>query len=278
MYIHSFLLWSGTDVYISYRNVVLWLKKKITSFQISCGCFSQRRCHLPLTCFQVKYKEKFDKELKGKRPKYDLKESKIYQTLKDANTLASEVGALQLWHHTSTSVSVVSLGFVHFKHDLQSAANQAALCLLKPRAGEVQRRLEEDPQACFWHVGVFVHAARPEHQQTVQPGKTVQSWNLLISPLCARAPPSSLNVTELWVTSSHCSNQQHAADYWPPLGLIQLHHPNILILWPHLAVTILSPFDPLLTFFMLASFITLPLPFHFCFFPLVTTNLSLVTS
>ncbi|XP_048834928.1 nebulin isoform X16 [Brienomyrus brachyistius] len=40
---------------------------------------------------QVRYKEKFDKEMKGQRPQYDLKSSKIYQTLKDANTLASEV-------------------------------------------------------------------------------------------------------------------------------------------------------------------------------------------
>lgn len=43
---------------------------------------------------KVKYKEKFDKEMKGKRPEYDLKNSKIYQTLKDANTLASEVCTL----------------------------------------------------------------------------------------------------------------------------------------------------------------------------------------
>lgn len=43
----------------------------------------------------MKYKEKFDKEVKGKRPQYDLKESKIYQTLKDANTLASEVRVLK---------------------------------------------------------------------------------------------------------------------------------------------------------------------------------------
>lgn len=41
----------------------------------------------------MKYKEKFDKEVKGKKPQYDLKESKIYKTLKDANLLASEVGA-----------------------------------------------------------------------------------------------------------------------------------------------------------------------------------------
>uniref|UniRef100_A0A8C1JDG8 Nebulin n=1 Tax=Cyprinus carpio TaxID=7962 RepID=A0A8C1JDG8_CYPCA len=36
----------------------------------------------------LKYKEKFDKEMKGKRPQYDLKNSKIYQTLKDASELA----------------------------------------------------------------------------------------------------------------------------------------------------------------------------------------------
>ncbi len=40
---------------------------------------------------KLKYKEKFDKEMKGKRPQYDLKNSKIYQTLKDASDLASEV-------------------------------------------------------------------------------------------------------------------------------------------------------------------------------------------
>ncbi|XP_077436854.1 nebulin isoform X1 [Vanacampus margaritifer] len=40
---------------------------------------------------QLKYKEKFDKEMKGKRPQYDMKESKVYKTYKDAHTLASEV-------------------------------------------------------------------------------------------------------------------------------------------------------------------------------------------
>ncbi|MEE6489229.1 hypothetical protein FKM82_015521 [Ascaphus truei] len=39
---------------------------------------------------QVKYKENFSKD-KSKRPQYDMKESKIYQTLKDATNLASEV-------------------------------------------------------------------------------------------------------------------------------------------------------------------------------------------
>uniref|UniRef100_A0A8B9DDB7 Nebulin n=1 Tax=Anser cygnoides TaxID=8845 RepID=A0A8B9DDB7_ANSCY len=39
---------------------------------------------------QVKYKENFSKEM-GKKPKYDLKEAKIYKTMKDAHNIASEV-------------------------------------------------------------------------------------------------------------------------------------------------------------------------------------------
>ncbi|XP_042282881.1 nebulin isoform X11 [Thunnus maccoyii] len=56
----------------------------------------------------VKYKEKFDKEMKGKRPQYDLKESKIYKTLKDANDLASEVkykGDLKKIHKPVTDMA-----------------------------------------------------------------------------------------------------------------------------------------------------------------------------
>ncbi|XP_076012475.1 nebulin [Genypterus blacodes] len=57
---------------------------------------------------QLKYKEKFDKEMKGKRPEYDMKESKIYQTLKDANILASEVkykGDLKKIHKPVTDMA-----------------------------------------------------------------------------------------------------------------------------------------------------------------------------
>ncbi|XP_054644081.1 nebulin isoform X4 [Dunckerocampus dactyliophorus] len=57
---------------------------------------------------QLKYKEKFDKEMKGKRPQYDLKESKIYKTYKDANTLASEVkykGDLKKIHKPVTDMA-----------------------------------------------------------------------------------------------------------------------------------------------------------------------------
>ncbi|XP_078408689.1 nebulin isoform X2 [Cetorhinus maximus] len=68
----------------------------------------------------LKYKEKFDKEFKGIRPKFDLKESSGYKTMKDANILASEViykqdlkkmhkpvtdmsESLQMQHNLSTS-------------------------------------------------------------------------------------------------------------------------------------------------------------------------------
>uniref|UniRef100_A0A8C1U0K1 Nebulin n=1 Tax=Cyprinus carpio TaxID=7962 RepID=A0A8C1U0K1_CYPCA len=56
----------------------------------------------------LKYKEKFDKEMKGKRPQYDLKNSKIYQTMKDANDLASEVkykGDLKKIHKPVTDMA-----------------------------------------------------------------------------------------------------------------------------------------------------------------------------
>lgn len=55
----------------------------------------------------MKYKEKFDKEMKGKRPQYDLKESKIYKTLKDANDLASEVGA-----HITASCHIIPTNII----------------------------------------------------------------------------------------------------------------------------------------------------------------------
>ncbi|XP_051997988.1 nebulin isoform X3 [Xyrauchen texanus] len=63
---------------------------------------------------QVKYKEKFE-EMKGKKPQYDLKNSKIYQTLKDANELASEVkykGDLKKIHKPVTDMAE-SLSMLH---------------------------------------------------------------------------------------------------------------------------------------------------------------------
>ncbi|XP_048454774.1 nebulin [Rhincodon typus] len=69
---------------------------------------------------QIKYKEKFEKEFKGQRPKFDLKESSGYKSMKDANIFASEViykqdlkkmhkpvtdmsESLQMQHNLSTS-------------------------------------------------------------------------------------------------------------------------------------------------------------------------------
>ncbi|XP_035994896.1 nebulin isoform X27 [Fundulus heteroclitus] len=56
----------------------------------------------------LKYKEKFDKEMKGKKPQFDPKESKIYKTQKDANDLASEVkykGDLKKIHKPVTDMA-----------------------------------------------------------------------------------------------------------------------------------------------------------------------------
>uniref|UniRef100_A0A3Q3AK77 Nebulin n=1 Tax=Kryptolebias marmoratus TaxID=37003 RepID=A0A3Q3AK77_KRYMA len=64
--------------------------------------------HVSQLTSQVKYKEKFDKEVKGKKPQFDLKESKIYKTLKDANELASEVkykGDLKKIHKPVTDMA-----------------------------------------------------------------------------------------------------------------------------------------------------------------------------
>ncbi|XP_064166249.1 nebulin-like isoform X6 [Anguilla rostrata] len=56
----------------------------------------------------LKYKEKFDKEMKGKRPQYDLKSSMVYETMKGANVLASEViykGDLKKMHKPVTDMA-----------------------------------------------------------------------------------------------------------------------------------------------------------------------------
>lgn len=49
--------------------------------------------------------------------------------------------------------------------------NYIGTLLLQP-TGEVQGWPEEDPQTCDRHGRVSVHAAQPEHQQTVQRRKT----------------------------------------------------------------------------------------------------------
>lgn len=76
---------------------------------------------------KLKYKEKFDKEMKGKRPQYDMKNSKIYQTLKDANDLASEV--LQSLKKRMNSILPVT-------NHIESVSYHGAYIY---HAGEVQR-------------------------------------------------------------------------------------------------------------------------------------------
>eukprot|EP00064_Thunnus_orientalis_P007450 superscaffoldBa00000830_g7470 len=79
---------------------------------------------------QVKYKEKFDKEMKGKRPQYDLKESKIYKTLKDANDLASEVkykGDLKKIHKPVTDMAES----LSMQHSLSTSKLSSDYCYKK---------------------------------------------------------------------------------------------------------------------------------------------------
>ncbi|XP_051261112.1 nebulin isoform X49 [Dicentrarchus labrax] len=78
----------------------------------------------------VKYKEKFDKEMKGKRPQYDMKESKIYKTLKDASVLASEVkykGDLKKIHKPVTDMAES----LSMQHSLSTSKLSSQYCYKK---------------------------------------------------------------------------------------------------------------------------------------------------
>ncbi|XP_027131937.1 nebulin isoform X3 [Larimichthys crocea] len=78
----------------------------------------------------LKYKEKFDKEVKGKRPQYDLKESKIYKTLKDASALASEVkykGDLKKIHKPVTDMAES----LSMQHSLSTSRLSSQYCYKK---------------------------------------------------------------------------------------------------------------------------------------------------
>uniref|UniRef100_A0A670IFX7 Nebulin n=1 Tax=Podarcis muralis TaxID=64176 RepID=A0A670IFX7_PODMU len=73
---------------------------------------------------QIKYKEKFDKE-KGNKPRYDLKEAKIYKTLKDAHHIASEIkykADLKKLHKPVTDMSE-SLSMHHVLNTSQLASS-----------------------------------------------------------------------------------------------------------------------------------------------------------
>ncbi|XP_056245131.1 nebulin isoform X2 [Seriola aureovittata] len=79
---------------------------------------------------QLKYKEKFDKEVKGKRPQYDLKDSKIYKTLKEANVLASEVkykGDLKKIHKPVTDMAES----LSMQHNLSTSKLSSNYCYKK---------------------------------------------------------------------------------------------------------------------------------------------------
>uniref|UniRef100_UPI0037E9BF77 nebulin isoform X1 n=1 Tax=Semicossyphus pulcher TaxID=241346 RepID=UPI0037E9BF77 len=79
---------------------------------------------------QLKYKEKFDKEMKGKKPQYDLKDSKIYKTLKDANVLASEVkykGDLKKLHKPVTDMAES----LSMQHNLSTSKLSSQYCYKK---------------------------------------------------------------------------------------------------------------------------------------------------
>lgn len=133
--------------------------------------------------------------------------------------------------------------------------------LVKRRVGEVQGRPEEDPQACDRHGWVSVHAAQPEHQQTVQPGKTSSACNPLTFPPRKLLGVSLVSVRPLWFIETclnsafpsryppppptYRSNNQHAADYWSSHGFIHSapssKHPlfcDLIWWWP-------LPFSPL---------------------------------
>ncbi|XP_070771377.1 nebulin [Enoplosus armatus] len=78
----------------------------------------------------LKYKEKFDKEMKGKKPQYDLKESKIYKTLKDASALASEVkykGDLKKIHKPVTDMAES----LSMQHNLSTSKLSSNYCYKK---------------------------------------------------------------------------------------------------------------------------------------------------
>lgn len=66
--------------------------------------------------------------------------------------------------------------------------------------GEVQGWPEEDPQTRDRHGRVSVHAAQPEHQQTVQRRKTPLPFKPLTFPPRKLLGVSSVSVRPQWVT------------------------------------------------------------------------------
>uniref|UniRef100_A0A8C2FAW4 Nebulin n=1 Tax=Cyprinus carpio TaxID=7962 RepID=A0A8C2FAW4_CYPCA len=79
----------------------------------------------------LKYKEKFDKEMKGKRPQYDLKNSKIYQTLKDASELAIffVTQSMNLRKHFKHATKIISEK--EYRRDLEEGVKGKGLTVLE---------------------------------------------------------------------------------------------------------------------------------------------------
>ena len=93
----------------------------------------------------------------GKKPKYDLKEAKIYKTMKDAHNMASEVCLLVLFPkgNQKFQISLKKTSFMSLIHStsqvLLAVSFSDVVCPFLP-AGEIQGRFKETSQACHRHV------------------------------------------------------------------------------------------------------------------------------
>lgn len=112
------------------------------------------------------------------------------------------------------------------------------LCLVHPRAGEVQGGPEEAPQACDWHGRVSFHAAQPEHQQALQPSKMSPSCNppvfiklVALSRLSVRHPVAHGSTSEHSVSIITPPPHNTITDYWSARGFMHsapsYKHPSV---------------------------------------------------
>lgn len=93
----------------------------------------------------------------GKKPKYDLKEAKIYKTMKDAHNMASEVRLLTLFPSGNQKIRIpfTESSFMLSRHPtspLLSAVSFSDVVSPFVPTGEVQGGSEEAPQARHRHV------------------------------------------------------------------------------------------------------------------------------
>lgn len=106
----------------------------------------------------------------GKKPKYDLKEAKIYKTLKDAHNMASEVRSLLLFLGGNPNLPSQIPPLCCWKLPQPRLDQQDPLLtgLAAVPTGEVQGRPEEAAQARHGHEGVAAHEPRAEHEPARQ--------------------------------------------------------------------------------------------------------------